>query len=127
MRRPQNAFILERRGTLTTKVVPLTDHIVLKAVDAEEITSSGLVIPDSVKEKPQHGLVVAVGPGKMNEAGTVETIELKDGDRILYQKYTGQEIAVDKQEYIVIRFQDVLARLEEDGVAAGSRARGRKK
>ena len=111
---------------MATKVVPLTDHIVLKAVEAEEITSSGLVIPDSIKEKPQHGLVVAVGPGKMNEAGTVETIELKDGDRILYQKYTGQEIAVDKQEYIVIRFQDVLARLEEDGAAAGSRASGRK-
>ena len=128
MRREENEFtgLSERRGTLATKVVPLTDHIVLKAVEAEEITTSGIVIPDSIKEKPQHGLVVAVGPGKMNEAGTVETIELKDGDRILYQKYTGQEIAVDKQEYIVIRFQDVLARLEEDGVAAGSRARGRK-
>ncbi len=112
---------------MATTVVPLTDHIVLSAVDAEEITTSGLVIPDSIKEKPQHGNVVAVGPGKMNEAGTMETIELKAGDRILYQKYTGQEITVDKQEYIVIRFQDVLARLEEDGVAAaGTRARGRK-
>ncbi|RLT35902.1 MAG: co-chaperone GroES [Chloroflexi bacterium] len=120
-------FHWRRRGTLATTVVPLTDHIVLSAVDAEEITTSGLVIPDSIKEKPQHGNVVAVGPGKMNEAGTMETIELKAGDRILYQKYTGQEITVDKQEYIVIRFQDVLARLEEDGVAAaGTRARGRK-
>ena len=102
---------------MATTVVPLTDHIVLSAVDAEEITTSGLVIPDSIKEKPQHGNVVAVGPGKMNEAGTMETIELKAGDRILYQKYTGQEITVDKQEYIVIRFQDVLAKLEEVAAA----------
>jgi chaperonin GroES len=109
---------------MATKVVPLTDHIVLKPVEQEEITSSGLVIPDSAKETPQHGHVVAVGPGKMNEAGTIETIELSEGDRILYQKYTGQEITVDKQEYIVIRFQDVLARLEEDAASAnGATAR----
>lgn len=114
---------------MATKVVPLTDHIVLKPVEQEEITSSGLVIPDSAKEQPQHGHVVAVGPGKMNEAGTIETLELSVGDRILYQKYTGQEISVDKQDYIVIRFQDVLARLEEDAAAApagGARARARK-
>ena len=109
---------------MPTSVVPLTDHIVLKPVEQEEITASGLVIPDSAKEQPQHGHVVAVGPGKMNEAGTIETIELNVGDRILYQKYTGQEITVDKQEYIVIRFQDVLARLEESAAPAGaSRAR----
>lgn len=107
---------------MATKVVPLTDHIVLKQVESEELTASGLVIPDSAKEKPQHGLVEAVGPGKMNEAGVVETIDLSAGDRILYQKYTGQDIAVDKTEYIIIRFQDVLARLEE----TGAKGRGRK-
>ena len=96
---------------LTTSVVPLTDHIVLQAVKEEEVTTSGLVIPDSAKEKPQHGLVVAVGPGKLNDAGVVETLELGDGDRVLYQKYTGQDITVDKTEYIIIRFQDVLAKL----------------
>ena len=114
-----------RRGTtLPTKVVPLTDHIVLKPVEQEEITSSGLVIPDSAKEQPQHGHVVSVGPGKLSDSGVMETIELNEGDRVLYQKYTGQEITVDKQEYIVIRFQDVLARLEEE--ASGSRSRARK-
>lgn len=102
---------------MATKVVPLTDHIVLQAVEEEEITTSGLVIPDSAKERPQHGTVVAVGPGKMNDAGVVETISLNSGDRVLYQKYTGQEVTVDKQEYIVIRFQDVLARLEENGAS----------
>ena len=109
---------------MATKVVPLTDHIVLKSVEQEEVTAFGIVIPDSAKEKPQHGIVEALGPGKMNEAGIVETIELSVGDRILYQKYTGQEVTVDKEDYIVIRFQDVLARLEEDAASTnGSTAR----
>ena len=101
----------ERQSQLATSVVPLTDHIVLQSVEEEEITASGLVIPDSAKEKPQHGNVVAVGPGKMNDAGVVETLELTQGDRVLYQKYTGQEITVENQEFIIIRFQDVLAKL----------------
>ena len=101
---------------MATTVVPLTDHIVLKPVEEEEVTVSGLVIPDSAKEKPQHGHIVSVGPGKMNDAGVVETLELDEGDRVLYQKYTGQDITVDKVDYIIIRFQDVLAKLE-DGAA----------
>ncbi len=98
---------------MATNVVPLTDHIVLKAVEQEEITMSGLIIPDTAKEAPQHGRVIAVGPGKLNEQGVMETMELKAGDRILYQKYTGQEVTVDSTDYIVIKFQDVLARLED--------------
>ena len=96
---------------LATNVVPLTDHIVLKAVEQEEVTTSGLVIPDSAKEAPQHGHVVAVGPGKLSDTGQMIDIELAEGDNVLYQKYTGQEVTVDSQEYIVIRFQDVLAKL----------------
>ncbi len=98
---------------MPTTVVPLTDHIVLKPVEQEEVTASGLVIPDSAKEKPQHGEVLSVGPGKMNDAGVVETVELASGDRVLYQKYTGQEVTVDNEEYLIIKFQDVLAKLEE--------------
>ena len=109
---------------MATNVVPMTDHIVLKAVEQEEITASGLVIPDSAKEAPQHGNVVAVGPGKLNDNGQLETIELQPGDHILYQKYTGQEVTVDSVEYIVIRFQDVLARLED---AKAPAAAGKKK
>ena len=96
---------------LATNVVPLTDHIVLKAVEQEEVTTSGLVIPDSAKEAPQHGHVVAVGPGKLSDTGQMIDIDLSEGDYVLYQKYTGQEVTVDSQEYIVIRFQDVLAKL----------------
>ncbi len=108
---------------MTTNVVPLTDHIVLRQVEQEEVTASGIVIPDTAKEKPQHGLVLAVGPGKMNDAGVLETMELSEGDRVLYQKYTGQEVTVDKEDYIVIKFQDVLARLEETKAASRSRKR----
>ncbi len=107
---------------LATTVVPMTDHIVLQPVEEQEITTSGLVIPDSAKEKPQHGHVIAVGPGKTNEAGVLETLELDDGDRVLYQKYTGQDITVDNEDYIIIRFQDVLAKLVDDAAK-----RGRKK
>jgi len=90
----------------------MTDHIVLQAVEQEEMTASGLVIPDSAKERPQHGHVIAVGPGKVSDSGAQITMdELAAGDRVLYQKYTGQEVTVDSQEYIVIRFQDVLAKL----------------
>ncbi len=96
---------------MSTSVIPLSDHIVLQSVEEEELTASGLVIPESAKEKPQHGNVVSVGPGKMNDAGVVETIDLASGDRVLYQKYTGQEINVENEDYIIIRFQDVLAKL----------------
>ena len=98
---------------MATNVVPLGDHIVLKAVEGEEVTTSGLVIPDSAKEKPQHGEVISVGPGKMNDAGVIETIDLETGDHVLYQKYTGQEVTVDQEDYLIIRFQDVLAKLQE--------------
>jgi chaperonin GroES len=106
---------------LATTLVPLTDHIILKAVEQEEMTASGLVIPDSAKERPQHGIVLAVGPGKTNDQGVKETLEVNEGDRILYQKYTGQEVTVDQEDYIVIRFQDVLARLDEENGAKGGR------
>jgi chaperonin GroES len=106
---------------LATKVVPLGDHIVLKAVESEEITASGIVIPDSAKEKPQHGEVLSVGPGKMNDAGVLETIDLSSGDNVLYQKYTGQEVTVDNVDYLIIRYQDVLAKLDEGGAKSRSR------
>lgn len=102
----------EEAKALPTKVVPLTDHIVLQATDEEAVTVTGLVIPDSAKEKPQQGDVVAVGPGKMNDAGVVETIDLSEGDRVLYQMYAGTKVEIEKTDYIVVRFQDVLAKLE---------------
>ena len=102
-------------------VKPLADRVLLQRIEEAEEIKGGIIIPDSAKEAPQHGNVVAVGPGKLNDNGQLETIELQPGDHILYQKYTGQEVTVDSVEYIVIRFQDVLARLEDAKAPAASK------
>ncbi|MDA0257006.1 MAG: co-chaperone GroES [Chloroflexi bacterium] len=107
---------------MATKVVPLTDHIVLQATDEDAVTVTGLVIPDSAKEKPQQGDVVAVGPGKMNDAGVLETIDLSEGDRVLYQMYAGTKVQIEKVDYVVVRFADVLAKLES-GTATKAKKR----
>ena len=94
-----------------TKLVPLADRIVITPLKQEEMTASGLVIPDTAKEKPQQGEVVAVGPGRLDDNGKRVVIDLAAGDRILYAKYTGTEIKLDGDEYIVLNEKDVLAKL----------------
>ena len=94
-----------------TKLVPLADRIVITPLKQDEVTASGLVIPDTVKEKPQQGEVVAVGPGRLDDNGKRVAIEVSVGDRILYAKYTGTEIKLDNNEYIVLNEKDILARL----------------
>jgi chaperonin GroES len=94
-----------------TELLPLADRIVATALKQDEVTASGLVIPDTVKEKPQQGEVLAVGPGKADESGTRHPIDLAKGDRILYAKYSGTEIKLDGIEYIVLNEKDILAKL----------------
>jgi chaperonin GroES len=94
-----------------TQLVPLADRIVITPLKQEEMTTSGLVIPDTAKEKPQQGEVVAVGPGRLDDNGKRVTIDLTVGDRILYAKYTGTEVKLDNVEYIVLNEKDVLAKL----------------
>jgi chaperonin GroES len=94
-----------------TKLVPLADRIVITPLKQEEMTASGLVIPDTAKEKPQQGEVVAVGPGRLDDNGKRIAIDVSVGDRILYAKYTGTEIKLDGDEYIVLNDKDVLAKL----------------
>lgn len=94
-----------------TKLVPLADRIVITPLKQEEMTASGLVIPDTVKEKPQQGEVVAVGPGRLDDNGKRIAIDLAAGDRILYAKYTGTEVKLDGDEYIVLNEKDILAKL----------------
>jgi chaperonin GroES len=94
-----------------TKLVPLADRIVITPLKQEEITASGLVIPDTVKEKPQQGEVVAVGPGALDDNGKRVAMDISVGDRILYAKYTGTEVKLDNEEYIVLNEKDVLAKL----------------
>ena len=88
---------------------PLADRIVVKAAEAEQKTKSGLVLPDTAKEKPQEGKVVAIGSGRLLDDGSVKSLEVKVGDRVLYGKYTGTEVHVDAQDYLILREEDVLA------------------
>jgi chaperonin GroES len=95
------------------KVKPLQDRILIKRVEEETKTKGGIIIPDSAKEKPQEGLVVAVGSGKVTDKGTRVPPEVKKGDRILFGKYSGTEIKVDGEEHLILREDDILAILEK--------------
>jgi len=99
--------------TTATKVAikPLEDRIVVQAVEAETTTASGLVIPDTAKEKPQEGTVLAVGPGRF-EDGTRVPLDVKIGDKVLYSKYGGTEVKYNGEEYLVLSARDVLAVIE---------------
>ena len=95
-----------------TKLVPLGDRLVIKPVVQEEVLASGLVIPDTAKEKPQQGEVIAAGPGRIDDNGKRIPLDVKAGDRVLYAKYSGQEIKIDQQEYIVLSERDVLCKVQ---------------
>lgn len=88
---------------------PLGDRIVVKQLEAQEKTKSGLILPDSAKEKPQEAKVIAVGPGKQLEEGGTKPLEVKSGDRILYGKYSGTEVTIEGADYLILREEDVLA------------------
>lgn len=90
-------------------IKPLGDRIVVKALEAQDKTKSGLVLPDTAKEKPQEGKVVAVGTGRLLDDGSVKALEVKSGDRVLYGKYSGTEVRVNDEEYLILREDDVLA------------------
>jgi chaperonin GroES len=96
----------------STKLVPLHDRIVIRPVVQEEVLASGIVIPDTAKEKPQQGSVIAVGPGRLDDNGKRITMDVQVGDRVLYAKYTGQEVKIDNEELIVIAEKDVLAKVQ---------------
>jgi chaperonin GroES len=91
------------------KVKPLADRVVVKALEEAETMRGGLYIPDTAKEKPQQGEVVAVGPGKLSDEGKRIEMELKVGDKVLYGKYSGTEVTVDAEQYLILRESDVLA------------------
>ena len=90
---------------------PLSDRIVVKAHEAEEKTASGIILPDTAKEKPQMGEIVAVGPGKANDHGTINKMSLKKGDKVLFGKYSGSEVNVDGEELLIMRESDILGTL----------------
>jgi len=96
-----------------TKLKPLGSRVVIKALEREEITKSGIVLPDTAKEKPQEGRVLAVGPGERDEDGKRIPVELKEGDRVLFQKYAGTEFKLDGEELLILSEKDVLATIAE--------------
>ncbi len=88
---------------------PLADRILVKALEAEERTKGGIVLPDTAKERPQEGKVIAVGKGKVLENGSVRPLEIKVGDKILFARYSGTEIKLEDEEYLILREDDILA------------------
>jgi chaperonin GroES len=96
---------------------PLGDRVVVKPLDREEVTKSGIVLPDTAKEKPQQGEVLAVGPGRVLDTGERVVPDVKSGDRILFAKYSGTEFKLDQDELLILRESDVLAIVVSNGAA----------
>jgi chaperonin GroES len=105
---------------MASKIEPLADRVVVKNIEQEEVLASGLVIPDTAKEKPQQGEVTAVGPGRRDDDGKLVPMDVKVGDIILYAKYSGTEIKLDQTEYLVLSEKDVLAKIVKDKVGAAA-------
>jgi len=102
-----------RPTTTTKKIIPLGDRIVVRPIHKEEVTKGGIVLPDTAKEKPQEGEVIAVGPGKLTEEGKRLQMEVKKGDKVIYAKHAGTEIKLDDEELLILRENDVLAKIGE--------------
>jgi chaperonin GroES len=104
--------MVEARGgrhTRPMRIRPLHDHVLVKRIEEQQKTSGGLIIPDSAKEKPMEAVVVAVGTGKVQEDGAIRKMEVKPGDRVLFTKYSGNEIKIDGTEHLILREDDILA------------------
>ncbi|MBU3740964.1 MAG: co-chaperone GroES [Candidatus Kapabacteria bacterium] len=90
-------------------LTPLHDRVIVKAAEPEEVTKGGIIIPDTAKEKPMQGSIVAVGNGKVAENGTVTPLQVKVGDKVLYGKYAGTEVSIDGEDYLIMRESDIFA------------------
>ena len=94
------------------KIRPLQDRVIVKRLEEEEKTKGGIIIPDSAKEKPQEGKVIAVGKGKVSEEGKVIPLDVKVGDKILFGKYSGSEVKIEGEEHLIMREEDILGIIE---------------
>lgn len=92
------------------KIEPLGDRVVIKPTPKEEVSKGGIVLPDTAKEKPQEGEIIAVGPGKLSEDGKRIAMDVKKGDRVIYSKYAGTEFKLDDEELVIMRESDILAK-----------------
>ena len=94
---------------MAIKLQPLADRVVIKPIEREEVTKGGIVLPDTVKERPQEGKVVAIGPGRLSDDGKRITMDIKTGDIVVYTKYGGTEIKIDGEDLMILRESDILA------------------
>ena len=106
---------------MATKLTPLHDRILVSRIEEAETVRGGIIIPDSAKEKPQEGEVIAVGAGKTNDEGKRVPLDVKAGDRVLFGKYSGTEIKVDDEDYLILREDEILAKLSGAAKAAGGK------
>src|SRR5204862_3688839 len=106
---------------MATNITPLHDRVILRRIDEGEQIRGGIIIPDSAKEKPQEGEVVAVGEGKYKDDGTRQSLDVKKGDRVLFGKYSGSEIKIDGEEFLIMREDEILGILERAGAASGKK------
>jgi chaperonin GroES len=95
---------------VVTKLKPLGDRVVVRPMTEEEVSKGGIILPDTAKEKPQRGEVIAVGPGRLDENGKRVTMEVKKGDKVVYAKYAGTDITVNDEELLILRESDILAK-----------------
>lgn len=95
---------------MAIKLQPLGDRVIVKPATEEEVTKGGIILPDTAKERPQRGEVIAVGPGRLDEDGKRIAMEVKKGDKVIYAKYAGMEIKEDEEEYLILRESDILAK-----------------
>jgi chaperonin GroES len=91
------------------KVRPLHDRVLVKRIEEDEVVKGGIIIPDTAKEKPMEGEIMAVGPGKVSDEGKVTPLDVKKGDRVLFGKYSGTEIKIDEEDYVIMREEEILA------------------
>ena len=96
---------------MVAKLKPLADRVLVKPLTEEEVTKGGIILPDTAKEKPQRGEVVAVGPGRLDDEGKRVPMEVKKGDKVLYEKYAGTEVKLDDEEYLILRESSIVAKL----------------
>ena len=110
---------------MTTNIQPLHDRVIVKRIDEGEQVRGGIIIPDSAKEKPQEGEVIAAGLGKYKEDGSRQALDVKAGDRVLFGKYGGSEIKVNDEELLIMREDEILGIIERAGAATGSKKSGK--
>ena len=106
---------------MSTTIKPLHDRVIIRRIEEGEQIRGGIIIPDSAKEKPQEGEVIAAGDGKYKEDGTRQALDVKTGDRVLFGKYSGSEIKIDGEELLIMREDEILGIIERAGAASGKK------